>query len=210
MNSHIVIKHPWMISSCLPAGPNTFDSPSTVAAAMAGSLAGIMDVLSPDSKKKSVYNSHLFCQLVDRVAAYHHVNVIAKLCICKDKENKRSNKLRSTAVKQTVLCVHVCKMRRRPSADPSVWLKSVVWMSTFYWTLQEASQRQTLKNPGRPPLLSSERSVSNATIKRFIHIGILLCLSLVVKPACPPHFPSSWTATRCRWTSTCCHLPVRL
>uniref|UniRef100_A0A672Z461 C3/C5 convertase n=1 Tax=Sphaeramia orbicularis TaxID=375764 RepID=A0A672Z461_9TELE len=32
--------------------PYTFDSPSTVAAAMAGSLAGVMDVLTPDSIKK--------------------------------------------------------------------------------------------------------------------------------------------------------------
>ncbi|KAK2846925.1 hypothetical protein Q5P01_009924 [Channa striata] len=34
-------------------GPNSFDSPSTVAEAMAGSLAGVMDVFSPDSKRKS-------------------------------------------------------------------------------------------------------------------------------------------------------------
>uniref|UniRef100_A0A3Q3BHL8 C3/C5 convertase n=1 Tax=Kryptolebias marmoratus TaxID=37003 RepID=A0A3Q3BHL8_KRYMA len=33
--------------------PYTFDSPDYVAGAMAGSLAGMMDVLSPDSKKKS-------------------------------------------------------------------------------------------------------------------------------------------------------------
>ncbi|KAM8769439.1 complement factor B [Acanthopagrus schlegelii] len=43
----------WTGSTPRCQGPNTFDSPSTVAAAMAGSLAGIMDVLSPDSKKKS-------------------------------------------------------------------------------------------------------------------------------------------------------------
>lgn len=35
---------------------NTYDSPSDVAAAMTGSLAAVMDVLSPDSKKKGVYN----------------------------------------------------------------------------------------------------------------------------------------------------------
>ncbi|XP_003449339.1 complement C2 [Oreochromis niloticus] len=33
-------------------GPYTFDSPSAVAAAMTGSFAGLMDVLSPDDKKK--------------------------------------------------------------------------------------------------------------------------------------------------------------
>ncbi|KAM6932658.1 complement C2 [Lycodopsis pacificus] len=38
-------------------GPNTFDSPSSVAAAMAGSLAGVMDVISPDSKKKDATRS---------------------------------------------------------------------------------------------------------------------------------------------------------
>ncbi|XP_051252628.1 complement C2 [Dicentrarchus labrax] len=43
----------WSGSAPLCQGPNTFDSPSNVAAAMAGSLAGVMDVLSPDSKKKS-------------------------------------------------------------------------------------------------------------------------------------------------------------
>ncbi|XP_035536463.1 complement C2 [Morone saxatilis] len=43
----------WSGSVPLCQGPNTFDSPSNVAAAMAGSLAGVMDVVSPDSKKKS-------------------------------------------------------------------------------------------------------------------------------------------------------------
>ncbi|KAF3693051.1 Complement factor B [Channa argus] len=38
---------------CDNHGPNTFDSPSAVAEAMAGSLAGVMDVFSPDSKRKS-------------------------------------------------------------------------------------------------------------------------------------------------------------
>lgn len=33
-------------------GPHTYDSPSDVAEAMAGSLAGVMDVVSPDSQKK--------------------------------------------------------------------------------------------------------------------------------------------------------------
>ncbi|KAM9359019.1 complement C2 [Symphorus nematophorus] len=42
----------WSGSAPRCQGPNTFDSPNNVAAAMAGSLAGIMDVLSPDSKKK--------------------------------------------------------------------------------------------------------------------------------------------------------------
>lgn len=41
---------------CFTAGTNTYDSPSNVAAAMTGSLAGLMDVLSPESKKKRVYN----------------------------------------------------------------------------------------------------------------------------------------------------------
>lgn len=35
-------------------GRNTYDSPGDVAAAMSGSLAGLMDVLSPEEKKKSV------------------------------------------------------------------------------------------------------------------------------------------------------------
>ncbi|XP_034459755.1 complement C2 isoform X2 [Hippoglossus hippoglossus] len=43
----------WSGSSPRCQGPNTFDSPSAVAQAMAGSLAGVMDVVSPDSKKKT-------------------------------------------------------------------------------------------------------------------------------------------------------------
>ncbi|XP_044057275.1 complement C2 [Siniperca chuatsi] len=42
----------WSGSTPRCQGPNTFDSPSVVAEAMAGSLAGVMDVLSPDSKRK--------------------------------------------------------------------------------------------------------------------------------------------------------------
>lgn len=53
---HIRIKHQHKISLCFTAGPNTFDSPSMVAEAMAGSLAGVMDVLTPESKKKGVHN----------------------------------------------------------------------------------------------------------------------------------------------------------
>ncbi|XP_023134907.1 complement C2 isoform X2 [Amphiprion ocellaris] len=44
----------WSGSAPRCQGPNTFDSPSRVAAAMGGSLAGLMDVISPDSKKKNV------------------------------------------------------------------------------------------------------------------------------------------------------------
>ncbi|XP_028275293.1 complement C2 [Parambassis ranga] len=47
----------WSGSTPRCYGPYTFDSPSTVAAAMAGSLAGMMDVLSPDSKKQNVKSS---------------------------------------------------------------------------------------------------------------------------------------------------------
>ncbi|XP_008296696.1 complement C2 [Stegastes partitus] len=42
----------WSGSAPRCQGPHSFDSPSRVAAAMAESLAGLMDVLSPDSKKK--------------------------------------------------------------------------------------------------------------------------------------------------------------
>ncbi|XP_059187931.1 complement C2 [Centropristis striata] len=42
----------WSGSTPRCQAPNTFDSPSVVAAAMAGSLAGVMDVLSPEYKKK--------------------------------------------------------------------------------------------------------------------------------------------------------------
>uniref|UniRef100_UPI0037E805C9 complement factor B n=1 Tax=Semicossyphus pulcher TaxID=241346 RepID=UPI0037E805C9 len=42
----------WSGSTPRCQAPNTFDSPSVVAAAMAGSLAGVMDVLSPDAKRK--------------------------------------------------------------------------------------------------------------------------------------------------------------
>ncbi|XP_004076012.1 complement C2 [Oryzias latipes] len=42
----------WSGSTPRCQGPNTFDSPSYVAAAMAGSLAGVMDVVSPDFKKQ--------------------------------------------------------------------------------------------------------------------------------------------------------------
>lgn len=44
---------------CFVTGPNTFDSPSAVAAAMTGSLAGLMDVMSPDDKKKGGYHEML-------------------------------------------------------------------------------------------------------------------------------------------------------
>uniref|UniRef100_A0A3Q1HLQ1 C3/C5 convertase n=1 Tax=Acanthochromis polyacanthus TaxID=80966 RepID=A0A3Q1HLQ1_9TELE len=47
----------WSGSAPRCQGPNTFDSPSRVAAAMGGSLAGLMDVISPDSKKKNVGRS---------------------------------------------------------------------------------------------------------------------------------------------------------
>nr|XP_020441546.1 complement factor B-like isoform X2 [Monopterus albus] len=43
----------WSGSTPRCQGPNTFDSPSAVAEAMAGSLAGVMDVFSSDSKKKN-------------------------------------------------------------------------------------------------------------------------------------------------------------
>ncbi|KAM9732882.1 complement C2 isoform 2-T2 [Menidia menidia] len=42
----------WSGSAPRCQGPLTFDSPSSVAAALAGSLAGVMDVLSPEAKKK--------------------------------------------------------------------------------------------------------------------------------------------------------------
>lgn len=41
--------------TCFTTGLNTFDSPTAVAAAMAGSLAGVMDVLTSDSKRKGGY-----------------------------------------------------------------------------------------------------------------------------------------------------------
>ncbi|XP_040901827.1 complement C2 [Toxotes jaculatrix] len=43
----------WSGSTPRCQGPYTFDSPSVVAEAMAGSLAGVMDVVSPDAKKKT-------------------------------------------------------------------------------------------------------------------------------------------------------------
>uniref|UniRef100_A0A8D2ZDR7 C3/C5 convertase n=1 Tax=Scophthalmus maximus TaxID=52904 RepID=A0A8D2ZDR7_SCOMX len=43
----------WSGSTPRCQGPATFDSPSAVAEAMAGSLAGVMDVVSLDSKRKS-------------------------------------------------------------------------------------------------------------------------------------------------------------
>uniref|UniRef100_A0A3Q2QT83 C3/C5 convertase n=1 Tax=Fundulus heteroclitus TaxID=8078 RepID=A0A3Q2QT83_FUNHE len=47
----------WSGSAPRCQAPHAFDTPSTVAAAMAESLAGVMDVLSPDSKKKNVSRS---------------------------------------------------------------------------------------------------------------------------------------------------------
>ncbi|XP_040027987.2 complement C2 [Gasterosteus aculeatus] len=47
----------WSGSTPRCQGANSFDSPSVVAAALAGSLAGVMDVMSPDSKKKDVTGS---------------------------------------------------------------------------------------------------------------------------------------------------------
>uniref|UniRef100_A0A3Q3MAI4 C3/C5 convertase n=1 Tax=Mastacembelus armatus TaxID=205130 RepID=A0A3Q3MAI4_9TELE len=46
----------WSGSTPRCQGPSTFDSPSFVAEAMAGSLAGVMDVFSPDLKRTSGYN----------------------------------------------------------------------------------------------------------------------------------------------------------
>lgn len=40
------------ISFLSTSGTNTYDSPSDVAAAMSGSLAGVMDVFSPESKRE--------------------------------------------------------------------------------------------------------------------------------------------------------------
>ncbi|XP_034557857.1 complement C2 [Notolabrus celidotus] len=42
----------WSGSTPRCQAPNTFDSPSVVAAAMAGSLAGVMDVFTPDAQQK--------------------------------------------------------------------------------------------------------------------------------------------------------------
>uniref|UniRef100_A0A3Q2FYQ9 C3/C5 convertase n=1 Tax=Cyprinodon variegatus TaxID=28743 RepID=A0A3Q2FYQ9_CYPVA len=47
----------WSGSSPRCQAPHAFDTPSSAAAALAGSLAGVMDVLSPDSKKKNVTRS---------------------------------------------------------------------------------------------------------------------------------------------------------
>ncbi|XP_060901605.1 complement C2-like [Labrus mixtus] len=47
----------WSGSTPRCQAPNTFDSPSVVAAVMAGSLAGKMDVLSPDAKQESESSS---------------------------------------------------------------------------------------------------------------------------------------------------------
>ncbi|XP_037335976.2 complement C2 [Pungitius pungitius] len=47
----------WSGSTPRCQGANTFDSPGAVAAALAGSLGGIMDVISPDSKKKDTTGS---------------------------------------------------------------------------------------------------------------------------------------------------------
>ncbi|KAG7223070.1 hypothetical protein INR49_015829, partial [Caranx melampygus] len=44
----------WSGSAPRCQGPHNYDSPSSVAEAMAGSLAGVMDVVSPDAKKKEV------------------------------------------------------------------------------------------------------------------------------------------------------------
>lgn len=62
----------WSGSTPRCQGPNTFDSPSVVAAAMAGSLAGVMDVLSPDSKKK---DARMSFGRTFRVADVSHMNV---------------------------------------------------------------------------------------------------------------------------------------
>ncbi|XP_019963483.2 complement C2 [Paralichthys olivaceus] len=62
----------WSGSTPRCQGPNTFDSPSVVAKAMAGSLAGIMDVVSPEAKKEAVTRS--FGRTV-RVAAGSRINV---------------------------------------------------------------------------------------------------------------------------------------
>uniref|UniRef100_A0A3B5L4N1 C3/C5 convertase n=1 Tax=Xiphophorus couchianus TaxID=32473 RepID=A0A3B5L4N1_9TELE len=58
----------WSGSSPWCQAPQTFDTPSSVAAAMAGSLAGVMDVLSPDSKKKNVSRSFARSFLVAEVS----------------------------------------------------------------------------------------------------------------------------------------------
>ncbi|KAF7219489.1 complement factor B [Nothobranchius furzeri] len=62
----------WSGSAPRCQGSNTFDSPSFVTAAMAGSLAGVMDVLSPDFKKKN--SSASFGRFL-RVAEFSHMHV---------------------------------------------------------------------------------------------------------------------------------------
>ncbi|XP_023256313.1 complement factor B-like [Seriola lalandi dorsalis] len=66
----------WSGSTPRCQGPNTFDSPSAVAEAMAGSLAGVMDVVSPDSKKETARMS--FARTV-RVAQGSRMNVFILL-----------------------------------------------------------------------------------------------------------------------------------
>ncbi|XP_070827162.1 complement C2 [Chaetodon trifascialis] len=62
----------WSGSAPRCQGLHTFDSPSDVAAAMAGSLAGVMDVLSPDSKKK---DARMYFGRTVRVAEGSRLNV---------------------------------------------------------------------------------------------------------------------------------------
>ncbi|XP_071351960.1 complement C2 [Trachinotus anak] len=62
----------WSGSAPRCQGPNTFDSPSAVAEAMAGSLAGVMDVVNPDSKKKT---SRLSFARTVRVAEGSRMNI---------------------------------------------------------------------------------------------------------------------------------------
>ncbi|RVE64366.1 hypothetical protein OJAV_G00125260 [Oryzias javanicus] len=61
----------WSGSTPRCQGPNTFDSPSDVAAAMAGSLAGMMDVVSPDFKKQEEEISFGRSILVGEVSRMH-------------------------------------------------------------------------------------------------------------------------------------------
>lgn len=141
---------------CFVTGPNTFDSPSAVAAAMTGSLAGLMDVMSPDDKKKGGY--HEMLSTFDIIG----IHIIS---------NKKPKKKRKNP-----LCVF--KRKAFPLAEPSAWLKSAVCTSTSYWTHQEASKGRSLRNPGMPPLLWSERSALkqlsvttwDLTVKSLMHL----------------------------------------
>ncbi|XP_013881466.1 complement C2 [Austrofundulus limnaeus] len=90
----------WSGSAPRCQGPNTFDSPDFVAGAMAESLAGMMDVLSPDFKKKNVVPSFGRSFLVGEVSRMHIYILLDTSGSIKEKDFNKSRNATIALIKK--------------------------------------------------------------------------------------------------------------